>query len=181
MKVPHARGVDAALRSVEAAARRTLKGLNQAASKRMAKGDYGGTEALAAKGREIGQFQSAVEELRRRWRELCDSGDGGSKEPVTPLWAYYQPILQALVQLGGQARRTELEPQVERLMSTSLQAGDRDTLARGRERWQVMIQRARKHLVSEGWVNDGRGKVWIISEAGRQVAERPTDRVPSRH
>lgn len=172
-RIPHARGVAQALRSVRAAADKSMKGLNQAASKRMTKGDYVTAEMLVAKAKEIRQFQSEVEVLRKRWREVCGAGGHAAKKSVAPLWVYFQPILQGLVQAGGECRREELEALVERLMSASLQPGDRDAMARGRERWKVMVQRARKALVAEGWIEDRSGKVWRITEAGRRAAAKP--------
>lgn len=169
-RIPHARGVAQALRSVRAAADKSMKGLNQAASKRMTKGDYVTAEMLVAKAKEIRQFQSEVEALRKRWREVCGAGRA-AKSPVAPLWVYFQ--LQGLVQAGGEGRRDELEALVERLMSASLQPGDRDAMARGRERWKVMVQRARKALVAEGWIEDRSGKVWRITDAGRRAAAKP--------
>lgn len=144
-----------------------------AASQRMAKGDYATAEALAARGKEIRQFQSEVEALRKRWREVCGGGGRAAKKPTTPLWAYYQPILQGLLQAGGECRRTDLEGHVERLMSASLQPGDCAATARGRERWRTMVRRARKPLMAEGWIEDGIGKLWRITDAGRRAAEQP--------
>jgi hypothetical protein len=162
-----------ALRSVSVAAQKALKGLNQAASQRMSKGDYTAAEALATKGKEIRQFQADVEVVRKRWREVCSAGGRGSKKSVTPLWAYYQPILKAIVHVGGECRRTVLETQVDRLMAASLQPGDREAMARGSERWQVMVRRSRKALVAEGWIEDQTGPVWRITDAGRRAAEKP--------
>jgi hypothetical protein len=45
-------------------------------------------------------------------------------------------------------------------------------MAGGRERWQVMIRRARKHMFKEGWLSSRSNKVWEITAAGRQVAEK---------
>lgn len=105
-RVPHARGVGKAIRSVQIAAQKSLKGLNQVASQRMSKGDYATAETLAAKGKEIRQFQVEVIALRKRWREVCGAaGSQTSGKAVTPLWAYYQPILQALKVVGGESRR----------------------------------------------------------------------------
>lgn len=173
-RIPNAREVDQALRSVRTAVKEALKELNEAAGQVMAKGDYSTAESLAAKGREIRDFQSEVDALRKRWRELRGGGGGGAgKATTTALWAYYQPILKALTEAGGEARRGELEPTVERLMSSTLQPGDRHPMARGQERWQVMIRRAHKPLVAEGWIEDGSGAVWRITDAGRRAAEEP--------
>ncbi len=172
-RIPHAQGVVKALRSVRMAAQKSQKGLNLAASQRMAKGDYATAEILAARGKEIRQFQSEVEALRKRWREVCGATGGASGKAATPLWQYYQPILQGLVQAGGECRRAELEEQVEHLMAASLQPGDQGAMARGRERWRVVVQRARRPLVAEGWIEDRNGKLWRITDSGRKAAEQP--------
>lgn len=176
-RIPHARDVNQALRSIRAAAQKSLKGLNQAASQRMAKGDYATAEALAAKGKEILRFQSEVDDLGTRWREVCGSDDRAAKQSGTPLWSYFQPILQALTHVGGEGRRTDLETEVERLMCTSLQPADVQKLSRGRERWRVMVQRARKHLIAEGWIETGTGPLWKITETGRRAAEKSIGRL----
>jgi len=75
-RVPHAQGVDKALRSVRLAAEKALKGLNQAAGQQMSKGDYTAAEALAAKGKEIRQFLAEVEAVRKRWREVRGAAAG---------------------------------------------------------------------------------------------------------
>lgn len=173
MKIPHAQGVSRAIRSVRVAAKKALKGLNLAAGQRMAKGDYATAEALAAKGKEIRQFQDEVDALRKRWREVSGGGGGGGKNAVTPLWGYYQPILLALAQAGGETRHAELEARVDRLMGTTLQAGDRTPASRGRQRWQVMMHRARKPMVAEGWIDKASHKLWRLTEAGRRAAEAP--------
>lgn len=174
-RIPNAREVGQALNAVRAAAKRALRGLNQSAGQLMAKGDYAGAEALAAKGREVQQFQSEVDALRKRWRTLRGTGgdSGPTRQGTTPLWAYYQPILKSLSAAGGESRIAELEVEVERILVGALQPGDRRETGQGRERWQVMIRRARKHLVAEGWIADKPGPVWRITETGRRAAEKP--------
>ena len=176
-RIPQARDVDQAIRSVRAAVKEALKGLNQAAGQVMSKGDYTGAEALVAKGREIQAFQDEVEELRKKWRQI-HGGSGrrkaGAKKETSPLWAYYQPVLRALAKAGGEARRTALEPEVEKLMGATLQPADHDDMARGRKRWKVMIQRTRKHLVAEGWIEDESGPTWRITESGRRATKSAT-------
>ncbi len=137
----------------------------------MAKGDYAAAEELAAKGKEIRQFQSEVKALRARWLEVCQGAD--VKAATTSLWEYFQPILEALVNLGGEASRSDLEAQVERLITVSLLPGDRAPMMRGLERWRVMIQRARKPLVTEGWLEARGGRIWRITDMGRQAAQQP--------
>jgi Mrr N-terminal domain len=156
-----------------------MKGLNQVASQRMGKGDYVTAQRLATKGTQVHEFLSEVDRLRTRWSEVCERGEV-SKKPITALWLYYQPILRALANLGGQGRRSDLEAQVERTMATSFQSGDRVPLAGGRERWRVMIQRARKPLLAERWIERGGGPTWRITDAGRKVAEKPLNKDPGK-
>jgi hypothetical protein len=178
MKIPHAPGVVRAILSVRLATKNSLESINKAASQRMAKGDYLGAETLASKGKEIQQFQAEVDVLLNRWKEVRGSGKEGTKLSLTPLWMYYQPILQGLVEAGGDCNRTGLEDQVERLMVASLQTGDRMQTARGRERWRSMVQRARKPLVAEGWIDAKTGSSWRITAAGRRAAEKTITKDP---
>ncbi len=175
MKIPHGQGVTHALRNVRAATKKALKGLNQVAAQRMAKGDYTSAEALAAKGREIGQFQQRMDESLQAWREVSGRGPKGGKAPqgeTTPLWGYYQPILRAIAGAGGECARSDIEATFEKFSDGLLQLGDRRLMSGGRERWKVMIRRARKSLRAEGWIAPGVGPTWKITEAGRRAAER---------
>lgn len=178
MKIPQANEVVKALRVLRSSTRKSLKALNSDAGRRMAKGDYATAEMLADKGKEIRGFQSEIEVLRKRWREVRGGSDRAAKKATTPLWQYYQPILKALVQAGGECRRSDIEPKVEQLISASLEAGDRLAMGRGRERWQVMIHRARKPLIAEGWIEADSGKLWRITAAGRRTAEQPMTKDP---
>jgi len=166
---------------VRAAVQKAQKGLNKIAGRRMIKGDYSAVETLAEKGKEIRQFQSEVEAIRKRWRELQASNISTDKRSVTPLWMYYQPILQALTSIGGECRRDELEEHVQRVMASSMLPADRVTMARGRERWRRMVQKARKPLATEGWIEDRKGPVWRITDAGRRAAEKPISKDPATH
>jgi hypothetical protein len=143
----------------------------------MAKGDYESAETLATRGRAIREFLGAFDALIEQWRNLSDVDGRILTAASTPLWAYYQPILRALVDAGGAATRTELEPRVEQLMTGTFLLADRVEMARGRERWQVMIRRARRALAAEGWIEDGASKVWRITDSGRKTAERELDAV----
>jgi hypothetical protein len=67
----------------------------------------------------------------------------------------------------------DLEAQVHRLMADRLHPADRESMARGSERWQIMVRRSRKALVTEGWIEDRTGPVWRITDAGRLAAEKP--------
>ena len=97
----------------------------------------------------VDTFRIEVESLHTRWKEIKGGPQGTAKAPQTPLWEYYQPILEALVDLDGAARIAEIESAVGLLMKDRLVEGDLSIRANGRARWQVMIRRARKHIVKE--------------------------------
>lgn len=146
----------------------------------MAKGDYVAAQELATKGTQVREFQSEADRLRTRWSELCKARGEVAEKLITPLWLYYEPILRALVSLGGQARRSDLEEQVKRTMAGSFQPGDLTPLSRGRERWRVMVQRARRPLLAERWIESGGGPIWRIADAGRKAAEQPLRKDPGK-
>lgn len=182
-RIPHAREVSKAMRSLKSSVKTVWKGVNRAAGKAITKGNYGVGEELAARGRTMKEFLGAVEALEREWRTLArgSAGVAGKQAPARlPQWEYYQPILQALLELGGEARKSEFEPLVERLLAGRLQAADRELMSGGRERWRVMVNRARRHLRTEGWIMDRGGTAWRISPAGRQAAVGPPPQRDSR-
>jgi hypothetical protein len=173
-RIPDARDVARALRAARSAVARSFKSVNTLAAQRMAKGDYEFAEALATKGRAVREFLGQVDALIQRWKEVAETGESSGKVESTPLWAYYQPILRALTDAGGEATRIDLEPRVLRLMSSVLLPADSAEMTRGRKRWQLMLRRARKALVAEGWLEAGAGKAWRITTAGRVAAENRT-------
>ena len=78
---------------------------------------------------------------------------------------------KGLGRLRGEGRLKDVEARVERLIAAELLPGDRAMMARGRERWRVMIQRARKPLISEGWLEPRPGGLWKITASGRVAAK----------
>lgn len=177
MRIPEARAVAVALRTVRVAVKRSLKELNQSAAQRMAKGDYAAAEALVARGKGIQEFEAEVDVLRRWWKELRggNAGTGGKdRKPVTPLWRYYQPILKAVAEAGGESRRVDFEAAVERQMVAEFVPGDLEPVGtRQVQRWRIMIRRARRPLIAEGWLAEDTGQSWQITTAGRRAADKP--------
>jgi len=171
-KLPHDAEVQRALRAAKAAVRKALKGANQVAGQVLARGRYEEAQALAERARRVQEFEKELDGLRRRWKEAKQGArpPKAEREARTPLWAYYQPVLRALAEAGGECSRRDLEPRVERILGAEMKPGDRKTMAQGRQLWQVMILRARKQLVSEGWVEDRAGVNWKITAAGRKAA-----------
>jgi len=157
----------------------SIKQVNERAAKRMRRGDYDGAERWVQIGTNLGEFRKRVFELREGWGALClgarrkkHQAAKRGRGPSTPLWEFYQPILQAIVRAGGQAPRKEIEGAVFELIQTRLQPGDLEASG-GRTRWQNSIRRARKQLIKEGWLSaDGSKDLWRVTEKGRAAATR---------
>ena len=127
-------------------------------------------ESLVAVAKSVDIFRVEVESLHTRWKEIKGGPQGTAKVPRTPLWEYYQPILQALVDLGGAAKSLRLSSAVELLLKDRFVEGDLSIMANGSARWQVMIRRARKHMVKEGLLDSDTGMDWKITQQGRKAA-----------
>lgn len=171
-RMPNSRSVDLALNNLTKRLKECLDGIHHQASHVMSKGEYDKAEALIAAGKQLQAFQLQVNALKDHWRGLKGSNMPGKESSrTTPLWAYYQSILQALVESGGEAARVELEPRVESLMKKSFLPGDSDKMSHNRYRWQLMIRRARKHLIHEGWLEPSNSRKWQITPEGEIAAK----------
>lgn len=171
MKIPEARKVTQALAEVDNSLKTCLEALNQNAAKLMARGNYGGALGLASMGEDIQIFRAEADALRKKWDRIGGNDkENDEKHFVTPLESYYQPILRALIDFGGEARRSEIESRVGQLMKDRFEPGDYDPMSQGRSRWQLMIGRAHGFLVKEGWLERRAGRFWRITAAGREAA-----------
>jgi hypothetical protein len=173
--IPNKRAVSQAIRAMHRTLKQTIKQINLAAADLAKKGNYERAEAAMAKGRELMRFREEIIGVEQKWKQVCVSGSAkteGSKEVSIAAWQYYAPILRSLVTLNGTASLKDIEAEFLRQMNSHLRSGDRATLAGGRERWQVMIRRARKHMIKEGWLSAKSNTLWEITAAGRKVAEK---------
>jgi hypothetical protein len=176
--VPNKRAVSAAIRSARRALKQTITEVNQSAADLAKKGAYERAEAAMAKGRELIGFLEEVAGIEQKWNQVCGSGQEqkrGSGDVSLAAWQYYIPIVRTLVALGGKASLNDLEAEFLQKMEPDLRVDDRSHMAPGMERWQVMIRRARKHMVKEGWVVSKSSKLWEVTTAGRLVAEKQGD------
>src|SRR5258706_7719254 len=93
-----------------------------------------------------------------------------SKGLRTPESTFFQPILQALSDLGGAAKRSDVFSVLESSMRNVLQPIDYQTLSSESEpvRWQNSAQWARNLMVKEGLLqSDSPVGTWEITEKGR--------------
>lgn len=176
--IPNKRSVSQALKSTRRAIKQTIKEINQTAANLAIKGAYERAEAMMTKGRELIVLREEIAGVELKWKELCGSGKARNKvsgDVSLAAWQYYAPIVRSLVVLGGKASLSDLEAEFRRHMEHHLSIGDRSGMAGDRERWQVMIRRARKHMLKEGWLSNRSNKVWEITAAGRHFAESKAD------
>ena len=170
-KVPGAGNVERALRGVRRELKSSLRQINQQAAKLLSKGNYSGSQMLVDVARMVNGFEAEVEGLRGKWRTLRgSSGGSGHAAEQTPLWGYYKVILQTLMAAEGRATTTELITRLDPIVAKVFKAGDLETMSNGRTRWQVMIRRARRPMIKEGFIEADKGKEWHITSAGRKAA-----------
>ncbi len=172
-KIPRRSEVRKAIASLTREVRLAVKDVNQHAGRLLGRGDYVGAQALIDVAKSISQFGEEVKSLKSRWNEACGAARvaGGKNADQTPLWEFYRPILRALVAVGGEAKRTEIEAELEGKIENTLKEGDFVKNARGIPRWKRMIGRARKQMVAEGFVADRSGTKWEITRKGEQAAK----------
>ena len=104
MKVPGGANVNKSLMGLKKSLKESLARVNQEAGMLLSKGNYERAESLVNVAKSIDTFRVEVESLHTRWKEIKGVPEGTTKAPQTPLWKYYQPILQALLDLDGAAR-----------------------------------------------------------------------------
>ena len=174
MKRPKgSRRVERTLKAARRELRATLQELNHQAGKLMTRGDYSAASELADRGKAIRGFEEKVDGLRHEWLTLWKPrAEETGKGATTPLWEYYQLVLEGLEALGGEASRRQLEQQLESRVAARLKTADlKPAGRRGMPRWKVMVRRARKQMMREKYLEDRRGNQWCITSLGRQVAQ----------
>jgi hypothetical protein len=169
IRIPHRSEVNHAIRALRTAAKESARELNRLASAKLARGDYSAAEELTTYGKRIKQFEESAAVLSDHWRQLSGKVGQGQKVSVTPLWQFFRPALQAVIECGGECSFKEVESHVEPLLTPVLQPADHKLVAGRRERWKVRLQRAKKPMIAEGWL-EGRSGSWKITEAGRRAA-----------
>ena len=172
MNLPRSGQIRKAFRTTFRELKLALKEVNQRAPKLMQRGNYTGAQELMCQGQKIHAFLVEAQALQKRLVDLRAGGSGQKlgKDDTHPLWEYYESILKALVALGGEATRPQIETKFEDLFSSWLRPGDQAKMSGGRPRWRVMIERSRKHLQKEGFIESANLLRWRITESGRKAA-----------
>lgn len=149
--------------------------------------DYAAARATLERAGLLIAFRDRTAALRREWGTLA-APQAAAEETAeeqsqrrdpgrlrrglrTPEEAYYRPILQVLVELGGRAPMGQVLDRVGQMMRGVLRDVDHQPLASYPDlpRWRNAAQWARNSMVQEGLLrNDSPRGVWEISDAGRQ-------------
>lgn len=172
-RLPGSRKVERSLKRIRQEVKVALKELNQHAGRLMSNGDYSAAGELAERGRAVSDFEGRLDALRKEWRLLWGAKESAdARDAKTPLWEFYQPILEALDFCGGKASTREIEDRLEANLVARFKPGDLKPTGRKRTaRWKLMVRRARKSMVKEKYLEDQAGKQWQITPLGHQVAQ----------
>lgn len=172
-KIKRANEVTKAIRTVSREVKLAIKEVNEAAANQLARGHYEGAQELIDVAKAMSEFATDLTGLQSKWRELRGSKQRAKNEKPeqTPLWEFYRPILKALLALGGEGARKEIEAKLEGQVDGWLKAGDFAKNSRGIPRWKTMIRRARKPMIAEGFLSNKNQLRWIITDKGEQVTK----------
>jgi len=94
---------------------------------------------------------------------------------ANPEKAYYKPLAQALLALGGSAKTSDAIEAVKKLMGKRLSAADKAPLpTTGQVRWIVKVRFARLALKERGLISKySPSGTWTLTDAGKRWAEDP--------
>jgi hypothetical protein len=92
---------------------------------------------------------------------------------ILPEAEYELPLLQALIDAGGEGPSKEITEAVGKKLASRLTDFDREALKSGGIRWENRIQFVRLKLIQRGFVvKDTPRGIWAISDAGRRYIEQ---------
>jgi predicted CopG family antitoxin len=131
--------------------------------------------------REVGLDKASSNRQARRNGKTRNGGDGNGEAKRTHIPSdlilrieeYYIPLLRAVADRGGSARRLEVIADVGRALDGKLTPHDLEETTPGRIRWRGRVGWARQGLVVAGYLADdpdSRG-IWKLTEKGRKAAE----------
>jgi len=166
-----------------------LPELNQQGSELIEKHRYQDAKETISKAEKVIALQNKLETLKEEWLDLelhsleTPSSSDEDKQKVSPetekkfrsqqhtkTKEYLIPILQALVNLGGSAKRQHIFQELENIMSNQLLENDKNPLPSNPSvtRLQRIATSAGKKLRKEGYITFGpKTGVWEITETGR--------------
>ena len=166
--------------------------VNQAGSQAFGAGDYATVDLVRTQAAQLVGFREKAAALRVEWQGLSASLVSDTDETAqaerrnlgrlkrgtrTAEDAFRQPILSALVALGGSANLNDVLERVYPQVKAQLREVDYEDLpsSPGSPRWRNTAQWARNALVKEALMRaDSQRGTWAISEAGRRFLQKQT-------
>lgn len=183
--------VSASLSLLQEALASEVTRMNLEGAEAMKTGDYETAQAVLDFVRKLQSFQGKVSDLESEWQVLEEASGLASdsvkeivgkrffgkakKGEITPHTAYYRPILEALVELGGRAKTQKVLDLVGEKMKPILKEKDYALHTDGRSiRWRNTAQWARNTMANEDgrMKNDSPRGIWEISDSGRKFLKK---------
>jgi restriction system protein len=165
---------------------RTYNTLNRELQKAVELEEFDRVQYITRMCQEVKAFKEKVENLKREWRAIFSgvaytptkNGSCRKKENKsrlkrglrTPEEKFILPILEALIELGGEAHARDVLERVHAKMKNILNTYDYEDLSsNNQKRWENTTQWVKYKMVEEGLLdrNVPRG-VWRITEKGRK-------------
>jgi hypothetical protein len=165
---------------------RTYNTLNRELQKAVELEEFDRVQYITRMCQEVKAFKEKVENLKSEWQDIfsgvaymptknCSGRKKENKSRLkrglrTPEEKFILPILEALIELGGEARASDVLKLVYAKMKNILNTYDYEDLSsNNQKRWENTTQWARNSMVKEGLLdkNVPRG-VWRITEKGRK-------------
>jgi len=165
--------------------------LNKQGKQLLDENKYSEAKEIIDKAQGVMAFQGKVKTLREEWLEMevpqtkisvRNRKKKGSRMTTTKLPKglrtndneFRIPILQALVKLGGSAKRQYVFDELEMIMSDQLNDYDWQPLPSNKRsvRWKNSAAWARQDLVDMGYLSSNSPNgIWEITEAGKTALE----------
>ena len=173
---------DVLLREIDSA----IGGINQQGAEAFQKGDYDNARHLSEKASQVTIIRKSLHGLHDEWEHLFtppmiqtrehSAQQHPKKEKKrlkrglqTQRDAYFAPILQGLVEIGGRGKPADVLDRVKERMKPIFSQYDLQHIPSGGARWHKNANFARLKMVEEGWLSSGSPQgVWEITEAGRR-------------
>ena len=167
-----------------------IDALIKEAEKKLQSRDFENASALTKNAEKVTDFREKVKNLQNEWQTLFASKD--AKQNVknnvknlvrglrTKESAFYLPILESLVELGGRAEAKAVLDKVRQKMENVLNKYDKQPLKSGELRWENTARWARKMMIKEGLLepNSPNG-IWEITDKGREYYLQHVEKLKS--
>lgn len=165
------REVDKMLKAASRQLRKSVRQANLQAARLVSRGKYDRADELISLARGVTAFIPELDGLREKWQGVGAQRGERIKGKRAPLWMYYRPIAQALIEVGGSASLAELNGVLEQSLQGVLQPVDLVVGADGQPKWSKVLGRARGAMIREGYLERGATSRWTLSEQGRQLTK----------